>query len=160
MELGYNHLDTRFTGASSDALSGKSGVFEFGEGDDGVAKLLQDFELTSKIPQMEVSFEKTAVELEQDLKNMNGIDIDTELTNAMSYEIQAEIDREMLMRMVQVGLNAGHGQGYSTWTPQSADARWLAERNRDLYAKLIVESNRIAVRNRRGDANFWSCPSW
>jgi hypothetical protein len=95
-----------------------------------------------------------SVELEQDLKNMNGIDIDTELTNAMSYEIQAEIDREMIMRMVQVALNAGSGHGYSVWTPALADGRWLAERNRDLYAKMIVEANRIAVRNRRGAANF------
>ena len=165
-EVGYNHLDTRFTGASSDALSGNAD-FAFGEGDDGVAELLSNFELTSNIPQMEVSFEKTAVEagtrrlgakwsveLEQDLKNMNGIDIDTELTNAMSYEIQAEIDREMLMRMVQVALNAGSGNGYSTWEPSTADGRWLAERNRDLYAKIIVEANRIAIRNRRGAANF------
>jgi hypothetical protein len=165
-EVGYNHLDTRFTGASSDALSGNDD-FAFGEGDDGVAELLSNFELTSNIPQMEVSFEKTAVEagtrrlgakwsveLEQDLKNMNGIDIDTELTNAMSYEIQAEIDREMLMRMVQVALNAGSGNGYSTWEPNTADGRWLAERNRDLYAKIIVEANRIAIRNRRGAANF------
>jgi len=168
-EVGYNELDTRFTGTSSDQLSGlgTGSEFEFGEHDDGVAALLRDFELTSDIPQMEVSFEKTAVEagtrrlgakwsveLEQDLKNMNGIDIDTELTNAMSYEIQAEIDREMLMRMVQVALNAGSGSGYSTWAPESADGRWLAERNRDLYAKIIVEANRIAIRNRRGAANF------
>jgi hypothetical protein len=169
-EVGYNYLDTRFTGTSSNELSGlgpTSPDFQFGDGDDGVAKLLKDFELTSNIPQMEVSFEKTAVEagtrrlgakwsveLEQDLKNMNGIDIDTELTNAMSYEIQAEIDREMLMRMVQVALNAGSGQGYSTWAPETADGRWLAERNRDLYAKIIVEANRIAIRNRRGAANF------
>ena len=165
-EVGYNHLDTRFTGTSSTELSGNSD-FAFGEGDDGVAELLSNFELTSNIPQMEVSFEKTAVEagtrrlgakwsveLEQDLKNMNGIDIDTELTNAMSYEIQAEIDREMLMRMVQVALNAGSGNGYSTWEPNTADGRWLAERNRDLYAKIIVEANRIAIRNRRGAANF------
>jgi len=181
-EVGYQNLDSRFTGTSASELSGggtlpsghlndgvtdSSTAFHMASADQGVAKLLSEFELTSQIPQMVVSFEKTAVEagtrrlaarwsveLEQDLKNMNGIDIDTELTNAMSYEIQAEIDREMIMRMVQVGLNAGHGQGYSTWTPQSADARWLAERNRDLYAKLIVESNRIAVRNRRGAANF------
>jgi len=166
-EAGYQELDTRFTGVSSTALSGKTGVFAMADADKGVAQLLQNFELTSKIPQMVVSFEKTAVEagtrrlaarwsveLEQDLKNMNGIDIDTELTNAMSYEIQAEIDREMIMRMVQTALNAGAGAGYSTWSPASADARWLAERNRDLYAKLIVEANRIAIRNRRGAANF------
>ena len=168
-EAGYNHLDTRFTGTSSAGLSGlgAGSDWEQVDGDAGIAKLLKNFELTSNIPQMEVSFEKTSVEagtrrlaakwsveLEQDLKNMNGIDIDTELTNAMSYEIQAEIDREMLMRMVQVALNAGTGQGYSTWEPSTADGRWMAERNRDLYAKIIVEANRIAIRNRRGAANF------
>jgi hypothetical protein len=72
----------------------------------------------------------------------------------MSYELQAEIDREMLVRMIQVALTAGHPKGYSLWSPASADGRWLAERNRDFYQKLIVEANRIAVRNRRGAANF------
>jgi hypothetical protein len=170
-EVGYQELDTRFTGAESDGLGGTDftdNIGEFVADDAGVAKALADYELTGKIPQMEVSFEKTAVEagtrrlaarwsveLEQDLKNMNGIDIDTELTNAMSYEIQAEIDREMLMRMVQVAAkNASGGKGVSTWSPASADGRWMAERNRDLYAKIIVEANRIAIRNRRGAANF------
>jgi len=171
-EAGYQRLDTRFTGASSADLTGGSHFGDFEDEDKGVAALLQDYELTGNIPQMVVSFEKTAVEagtrrlaarwsveLEQDLKNMNGIDIDTELTNAMSYEIQAEIDREMLMRMVQVCVNAettsgGKGKGVSTWSPVSADGRWMAERNRDLYAKIIVEANRIAIRNRRGAANF------
>ena len=165
-ELGYQLLDTRFTGASSASLSGNSD-FSFVDGDKGVAALLSNFELSSKIPQVVVNFEKSAVEagtrrlaarwsveLEQDLKNMNGIDIDTELTNAMSYELQAEIDREMIIRMIQVSLDAGSGTGYSTWEPASADGRWLAERNRDFYQKLIVEANRIAIRNLRGAANF------
>jgi hypothetical protein len=72
----------------------------------------------------------------------------------MSYEIQAEIDREMLMRMIQSALGAGFGPGFSVWSPASADGRWLVERNRDFYQRLIVEANRIAVRNRRGAANF------
>jgi len=167
-EIGYQHLDTRFTGSSSSRLSGDGGSHwtQLAQ-DKGVARLLANYELTSRIPQLVVNFEKTAVEagtrrlaarwsveLEQDLKNMNGIDIDTELTNAMSYELQAEIDREMLMRMIQVALTAGIGTGYSIWSAASADGRWMAERNRDLYQKLIVEANRIAVRNRRGAANF------
>ena len=165
-ELGYQFLDTRFTGTSSNALTGNAS-FAFTVQDTGVAKILSQFELTSNIPQIVVSFEKTAVEagtrrlaarwsveLEQDLKNMNGIDIDTELTNAMSYELQAEIDREMIIRMIQTALNAGLGFGFSVWSPASADGRWLVERNRDFYQRLIVEANRIAVRNRRGSANF------
>jgi len=171
-EAGYQELYTAYTGNSANYLSGdaSSEFGAFAEADRGVARLLQNFEITGDIPTMEVSFEKTAVEagtrrlgarwsveLEQDLKNMNGIDIDTELTNAMSYEIQAEIDREMLMRMIQVSLNTGKGAGYSVWAPQSADGRWLVERNRDFYQRLIIEANRIAVRNRRGAANFVVC---
>lgn len=165
-EAGYNNLDTRFTGTSSDRLSGGDD-FAFVGQDQGVADLVKNFELNDQIPQMVISFEKTAVEagtrrlaakwsveLEQDVRNMNGIDIDNEMTNAMSYEIQAEIDREMVMRMIQVTLTAGRGKGYSIWTPASADGRWLGERNRHFYQKLLVEANRVAIRNRRGAANF------
>jgi hypothetical protein len=56
--------------------------------------------------------------------------------------------------MIQVALQAGAGIGYSVWSPASADGRWLVERNRDFYQRLIIEANRIAVRNRRGAANF------
>lgn len=169
-ELGYQYLDTRFTGTSAASLSGLGSAdsdFDFVGNDTGVAAILSNFELTGNIPQVTVEFSKTAVEagtrrlaarwsveLEQDLKNMNGLDIDGELTNAMSYEIQAEIDREMVIRMIQVALNAGNPNGYSFWYAASADARWLGERNRDFYSKIIIESNRIAIRNRRGSANF------
>ena len=165
-EIGYNYLNTTFTGTSSARLSGGTAFAGLVE-DSGVAALLSQFELTSNIPQVTVSFEKTAVEagtrrlaakwsveLEQDLKNMNGIDIDAELTNAMSYEIQAEIDREMIARMIQTCLNAGAGVGYSTWSAISADGRWSGERARDFYNRIVVEANRVAIRNRRGAANF------
>ena len=171
-ELGYQLLDTRFTGSSSTRLSGTpdGSSWTFADQDKGVAQILSAFEITGNIPQVEVKFEKTAVEagtrrlgarwsveLEQDLKNMNGIDIDAEITNAMSYEIQAEIDREMLMRMIQASLNAGANRGFSFWSPASADGRWMVERNRDFYQRIIIEANRIAVRNRRGAANFIVC---
>lgn len=165
-ELGYQFIDTRFTGTSATVLSGNS-AWTFADQDRGVAEILKNFEINSNIPTVEVSFEKTAVEagtrrlgarwsveLEQDLKNMNGIDIDAEITNAMAYEIQAEIDREMIIRMIQTALNQPYGVGYSIWSPASADGRWMVERNRDFYQRLIIEANRIAVRNRRGAANF------
>ena len=165
-ELGYQHLDTRFTGTSSASLSGNS-EWEFAAQDQGVAEILKNFEISANIPTVEIGFEKTSVEagtrrlgarwsieLEQDLKNMNGIDIDAEITNAMAYEIQAEIDREMIIRMIQTSLNGGASKGYSTWEPAKADGRWLVERNRDFYQRIIIEANRMAVRNRRGPANF------
>ena len=173
-ELGYNYLNSAFTGEKSADLNGKTGIWDGLDEDAGIGAALSTFEMSSKIPQITVSFEKTAVEartrrlaakwsveLEQDLKNMNGIDIDAELTNAMSYEIQAEIDREMIARMIQVCLNAGSGTGetsgnagYSVWDAISADGRWSGERARDFYNRLVVEANRVAIRNRRGAANF------
>jgi hypothetical protein len=172
-ELGWQYLDSRFTGVSAGALSGlgthaESGVtWNFNAADGGVAEILKNFEINANIPTVEVSFEKTAVEagtrrlgakwsveLEQDLKNMNGIDIDAEITNAMAYEIQAEIDREMIIRMIQTSLNGGYRKGFSVWSPSTADGRWLVERNRDFYQRVIIEANRIAIRNRRGAANF------
>lgn len=181
-EIGYQKLDTRFTGAKADYLSGMTTEvsaitaaggdgagdrWAFAEEDAGVAALLNDYEITGNIPQVEISFEKTAVtagtrrlgarwsvELEQDLKNMNGIEIDTELTGAMSYEIQAEIDREMITRILQVALNA---KQFCFWNAASADARWSMERSRDFYQHLILEANKIGLRNRRGSANFIVC---
>jgi len=179
-ELGHNYLGSGFTGQETDVdglTGGQDNSFNSAhwlsggvdEADKGFAAALASFELDNakNAATVEFSFEKTAVEagtrrlnarwsveLEQDLKNMNGIDVDAELTNAMSYEIQAEIDREMIIRMIQASLKAGANAGYSVYVPQSADARWMAERNRDFYQKLIIEANRIAVRNRRGAANF------
>ena len=140
--------------------------------DRGVARLLSQFEMTGRIPQMTIQIEKTAVEagtrriaanwsteLEQDLKAMNGIDIDNEMTQSLSYEIQAEIDREMLTRMIHICVKAGIkptsiGRGISFWDAGTADGRWLGERCRAFYANIIVEANRMAVYNRRGAANF------
>ena len=165
-ELGYQLLDTRFTGASSQSLTGHA-EWTFALQDTGVAQLLANYENTGRIPQIETKFEKTSVEagtrrlatrwsieLEQDIKNMQGIDIDGELTNAMSYELQAEIDREVVMRMIQAAFNAGYGAGISIWSPVSADGRWTAERNLTFYQRLIIEAGRMAARNRRGAANF------
>ena len=175
-EMGFQLLDTRFTGASAGYLSGglagdkrmgealSADGIKFADQDKGIAALLQNYEVTGNIPTVDITFEKTSIEagtrrlaarysleLEQDLKNMNGIEADTEFVNAMSYEIQAEIDREVIVRMLQVTLNSGN---ISFWSPATADARWIMERNRDFYQKLVIEANNVAIRNRRGAANF------
>jgi len=113
---GINHVDA--VGAVGSLHPWLSGTTP-GSPDTGFAAALSAFELDNarNAPTVELSFEKTAVEagtrrlnarwsveLEQDLKNMNGIDVDAELTNAMSYEIQAEIDREMIIRMIQAAM--------------------------------------------------------
>lgn len=196
-EAGYNRLFTDFTGITTTAFDVDEGAIKqqlidagvdtdtakarakaaaalIHRQDKGIARLMSQFEMTGRIPQMSIKLEKTSVEagtrriaanwsteLEQDLKAMNGINIDAEMTNALSYEIQAEIDREMLTRMIHICLSRGggyanpaKGKGYSFWDAETADGRWFAERQRDFYNRLIIEANRMAILNRRGPANF------
>lgn len=140
------------------------GAIQFSDQDLGVAALTGDYEATGRVPRATFSFEKKGVEagtrriatswtleLEQDIRNMQGINIEDEVTSLMSYELQAEIDREIVVRMLWSALGANE---YSYWDGSKADARWMAERDRAFYQFLVQMSNRMAMRNRRGPANF------
>lgn len=168
-EMGYQRLDTRHTGKQDARLMQKlaNGRWQFRPEDSGVAALLQQYEGTGAIPQVGFRFEKTSVEagtrrigtswtleIEEDLKNTNGIDIESESIQQMTFELQAEIDREMTVRMLYSALSNNE---YSVFTGELADARWLGERNRAFYQNIIQKANRMAVRNRRGAANFIVC---
>lgn len=168
-EMGYQRLDTRFTGRQEARLSEPlaRNRWKFRPEDTGVAAVVQQFEGTGAVARTAFGFEKCSVEAgtrrlstswtletEEDLKNTNGIDIDTEATQQMSYELQAEIDREMTVRMLYSCLK--HGE-WSVWDGQLADARWMGERARAFYQHLIKMSIRMRVRNRRGAANFIVC---
>jgi len=158
-EAGYQKLYTAHTGITAAGLSGNAD-FAVPAIDSGVAQLLSHFEASSNIPTMSLKIEKTAVEagtrklgtswsmeLEQDLMNMNGIDIDAEMTNAMSYEIQAEIDREMVIRMIQVALNAGQGSAnFIVATPKVCTILQLLPEFRpfEISSNIQVHPNGVA----------------
>lgn len=168
-EMGYQRLDTRFTGMQDkrllEPLAG--GRWKFRLEDTGIGAKVHAFEATGAIARTSFGFEKQAVEAstrrlstswtletQEDLKNTNGIDIDTEATQQMSYELQAEIDREMTVRMLYSALK--HGE-WSVWSGQLADARWMGERARAFYQFIIKMAMRMRVRNHRGAANFIVC---
>ena len=168
-EMGYQRLDTRFTGAQDKQLLQPlaNGRWQFRLEDTGIAARVHAFEATGAIARTSFGFEKQAVEAgtrrlstswtletQEDLKNTNGIDIDTEATQQMSYELQAEIDREMTVRMLYSALKNNE---WSVWSGQLADARWMGERARAFYQFIIKMAMRMRVRNRRGAANFIVC---
>jgi hypothetical protein len=168
-EMGFQKLDTRFTGRQDARLAEPlaGGKWKFRPEDTGIATLMQQYEGTGAIAKTSFGFEKCSVEAgtrrlstswtletEEDLKNTNGIDIEQEATQQMSYELQAEIDREMTVRMLYSCLSKNE---WSLWDGQLADARWLAERQRAFYQHLIKMSIRMQTRNRRGPANFIVC---
>ena len=168
-EMGYQRLDTRFTGMQDSRLLEKlaGGRWQFRLEDTGIAAKVHAFEATGAIARTSFGFEKQAVEAgtrrlstswtletQEDLKNTNGIDIDTEATQQMSYELQAEIDREMTVRMLYTALK--HGE-WSVWSGKLADARWMGERARAFYQHIVKMAMRMRVRNHRGAANFIVC---
>jgi hypothetical protein len=126
-------------------------------------------------PQMAFSIEKVTVtaksralkaeysmELAQDLKAVHGLDAETELSNILSAEILAEINREVV-RTVNITAVPGSTTGTTTASLFDLDVdsngRWLVEKYKGLHMRLELESNQIAKDTRRGKGNVLICTS-
>lgn len=178
VELGYNHLDAGFSGASADmsglnqsmwtAFAG-SGTNTYGGTyyPNGAGATLANSEfwaIGTDMPQAAFRMEKGVVEaktrklaatwsleLAEDMEKMQGINVDSEMVNILSYEIQQEIDRQLLTDMVAAAIN---GSRTSTWSPVSADGRTQMERIGTLYTHVLDKANDVAYQTRRGQANW------
>src|SRR5210317_1065362 len=100
------------------------------------------------------------MELAQDLKAIHGLDAETELSNILSAEILAEINREVVRT---VYTNAEKGAATNTTTAgifdldTDSNGRWSVERFKGLMFQLERDANRIAQRTRRGKGNMIIC---
>jgi hypothetical protein len=127
------------------------------------------------IPQMAFSIEKVSVtaksralkaeytmELAQDLKAIHGLDAETELSNILSSEILAEINREVVRT---IALTAKQGASSGTTTAGrfdldvDANGRWSVEKFKGLMFQVEREANQIAKDTRRGKGNIVICSS-
>jgi hypothetical protein len=181
-EIGYNPTDTRYTGSgavntkrvghqdgdkeldtSSDFWKAYGGDAWLGEG-----AALGDAEFADlnkgEYPTVSFSLVKSAVEaktrklaahwspeLAEDMQAMHGIDVEREMVNTLTYEVGAEIDRQIITEMVKAAIT---GNSTSTWTPVSADGLDQMGRLATLLTQITVEAQQIAIRTRRGNANF------
>ena len=121
-------------------------------------------------PQMALSIDKVTVtantralkaeyslELAQDLKAIHGLDAETELSNILSTEILAEINREVIRTIYTV---AKPGAQWGTVTPgvfdldTDSNGRWSVERFKGLIYHIEREANAIAKETRRGKGNI------
>ncbi len=130
---------------------------------------------TAIFPEMAFSIEKVAVtamsralkaeysmELAQDLKAIHGLDAETELSNILSTEILADINREIVRT---INLVAEIGAQTDTTTAgvfdldTDSNGRWLIEKFKGLHFQVEREANQIAKRTRRGRGNVILCSS-
>ena len=110
------------------------------------------------------------MELAQDLKAIHGLDAETELSNILSAEILAEINREVVRtvyRTAEVGAadNDNSHAAINTTTAgifdldTDSNGRWSVERFKGLMFQLERDANTIAQRTRRGKGNMIICSS-
>ena len=89
-------------------------------------------------------------ELAEDMEVMNNIDVETELVNMLSYEIGAEIDRQVLTEMIKLSTV----NGIETINAESINGWDQASRVIALLSKVNYIANQIAINTRRGSGNF------
>ena len=110
------------------------------------------------------------MELAQDLKAIHGLDAETELSNILSAEILAEINREVvrsIYRTAEVGAADNDNSNAAINTTAAgifdldtdSNGRWSVERFKGLMFQVERDANTIAQRTRRGKGNMIICSS-
>jgi hypothetical protein len=176
VELGYNNIDSTFSqttpSSAAEFLGSKAGTTgtvgsDFGIGI-GTGSHISEVNMTLEKAMVEATTRKLrsrwSLEVAQDLKAMHGLDLEDEMMDVLSYEITAEIDRELLATIRTAAQNATYAvtttvgtstvncSGHFNWA--TADGRWEAEKYRNLYNTVIRKANEIAISTRRGAGNW------
>jgi hypothetical protein len=178
-EIGHNNIDPYYSGNTpasaaftrsegeelgSNAVSDVSGHPGIGGGlGIGTGKGIKEVSMTLEKAKVEAGTRKLrsrwSLEVAQDLRAMHGLDIENEMMDILSYEITAEIDRELINEIRKVAnTNASSQVGANAidWTAD-LDGRWEAEKCRNVYNVFIRKANQIAIDTRRGSGNFAVC---
>ena len=106
---------------------------------------------------------KYSLELAQDLKAIHGLDAESELSNILSAEILAEINREvieMILSQATAGAASGTANAGTFDVADAVDnrgARWGGERYKSLLIQINREANLIAKNTGRGAGNWIIC---
>lgn len=179
-ELGYNNIDPNYSGpmstAAGEALGSKADTsvsdgdpltpgpqmgHGLGVGDGTTAK---EVGFTIEKKQVDAKTRKLrsrwSLEVAQDIKAMHGLDLEEEMMDILSYEITAEVDREIVGEIraaanKNANSNVTGKLGLLDWNNASHfDGRWEHEKYRNVFNLLNRKANRIAVDTRRGSGNF------
>lgn len=150
----YNFGSAMLT-ANAEALGTNTGNVEFAQ----MAFTIEKVTVTAKSRALKAEY---TMELAQDLKAVHGLDAETELSNILSTEILAEINREVLRT---INVTAKPGSQTDTTTAgifdldTDSNGRWSVEKFKGLMFQLERECNQIAKDTRRGKGNLMICSS-
>lgn len=180
-EAFYNEMDSAYsgtgaqTGTSPSVLSDNpSGAYTYGTAMD--TQVAETLGIDTPFAEMGFEIEKISVEaksralkatysveLAQDLKQIHGLDAETELTNILSAEILAEINREIIRSIYVTAVKGAQADELTVKGEFDLDldsnGRWSAEKFKGLHFQIDRDANRIAKETRRGRGNFIICSS-
>ena len=174
--LGLKHVGNLPGNSTTSANLAETGIYNFGSGMSTAQAEALGTDSNSAFAEMAISIEKVSVtaksralkaaytmELAQDMKAIHGIDAETELSNILSAEILAEINREVI-RTIYVTANRGAESGTTTTQgifdlDTDSNGRWMVEKFKGLLFHIEREANKIARDTRRGKGNILLCSS-
>jgi hypothetical protein len=171
----FNEADTDFSGTGTHAGSNPvDGAFTTGTGLSTAAAEALGTDGGGSFAEMAFSIEKTTVtaksralkaeytvELAQDLKAIHGLDAESELSNILSQEILAEMNREVIRTIYKVAKPGAASTATAGTFDLDVDSngRWSVERFKGLMFQIERDANVIAQETRRGRGNFIVCSS-
>jgi hypothetical protein len=169
----FNEADTDFSGEGTHAGSNPvDGSYTTGTGVS--TSTAEGFGDSTSLAQVAFSIDKTTVtaksralkaeytiELAQDLKAIHGLDAESELSNILSQEILAEINREVIRTIYKVAKPGAASTATAGTFDLDVDSngRWSVERFKGLLFNIERDANAIAQDTRRGKGNFIICSS-
>lgn len=108
--------------------------------------------VTTKTRQLRADYSQ---EIATDMKQVHGLNADSELTNIISNEIVSEMNREMVDNMYTSAKQGAQWASTKGQIDLTADVggRWSAERFKGLQFAIERDANRVALETRRGKAN-------
>jgi hypothetical protein len=170
----FNEADSDFagTGTHSATLNGST-LGSQTRGTGMSTATAEDLGAGTAFGQMAFSIEKTSVtaktralkaeytvELAQDLKAVHGLDAEGELSNILSQEILAEINREVVRTVyavAKVGAQVGTATAGTFDLDVDSNGRWSVEKFKGLLFQIEREANAVGQLTRRGRGNFLIC---
>lgn len=170
---GYRNVGTMPGNSSVTSNLAESNTYNYGSGMSRTQAEGLGTSGNTAWPEMAFSIEKTTVEaksralkaeysmeIAQDLKAIHGLEVESELSNMLSVELLAEINREVV-RTINVTAVPGSQTDTATAGVYDLDTdsngRWSVERFKGLMFQLARESNVIAKQTRRGKGNIVIC---
>jgi len=155
---GSNPVDGTYTTGTGIATADAEALGGTGEDFNEMAFSIEKTTVTAKTRALKAEY---TVELAQDLKAIHGLDAESELSNILSQEILAEINREVIRTIYKVAKTGAASTATAGTFDLDVDSngRWSVERFKGLLFNIERDANVIAQDTRRGKGNFIICSS-